>query len=185
MKKHSVLIFNGNDVETIEALHDLLTDNHGYTREHKTLVNARSLLRKMYDSLYPEKSRSTIDVKAIIFEATVAVVREYYASYVPTKTLTSSSPEEYKPDFQVEDIMKKLRFRPYVVCRQIICYLLRKHTHWSNKAIGIEMGGYDHSTVIHSCRTVEGLMDVDIEFNEMVKKVEERVDFYINQQIVS
>lgn len=38
------------DIATIEALHDLLLDNHGYTLDHITLTNARKLTTKMYEA---------------------------------------------------------------------------------------------------------------------------------------
>jgi regulator of sirC expression with transglutaminase-like and TPR domain len=38
------------DIATIEALHDLLLDKHGYTLDHITLTNARKLTAKMYEA---------------------------------------------------------------------------------------------------------------------------------------
>jgi hypothetical protein len=40
-----------SDIATIEALHDLLIDKHGYSIDHKTLKNARLLTEKMYKAL--------------------------------------------------------------------------------------------------------------------------------------
>ena len=38
------------DIATIEALHDLLFDKHGYELNHTTLCNARKLTHKMYEA---------------------------------------------------------------------------------------------------------------------------------------
>lgn len=38
------------DIATIEALHDLLLDQHGYKLDHITLTNARKLTAKMYEA---------------------------------------------------------------------------------------------------------------------------------------
>jgi chromosomal replication initiation ATPase DnaA len=49
----------------------------------------------------------------------------------------------------------KSRKREIVEARQIYCYLMRKHTDLSLKAIGATIGGRDHSTVIHSLDALE------------------------------
>ena len=41
-----------SDIATIEALHDLLLDAHGYSLELITLKRARELTDKMYKALY-------------------------------------------------------------------------------------------------------------------------------------
>lgn len=40
-----------SDIATIEALHDLLLDKHGYKLDFLTLKNARELTKKMYKAL--------------------------------------------------------------------------------------------------------------------------------------
>ena len=40
------------DIATIEALHDLLLDAHGYSLDFRTLKKARELTAKMYKALY-------------------------------------------------------------------------------------------------------------------------------------
>jgi hypothetical protein len=40
----------GSDIATIEALHDLLLDAHGYSLDFITLKRARELTKKMYDA---------------------------------------------------------------------------------------------------------------------------------------
>ena len=39
-----------SDIATIEALHDLLLDAHGYSLDFITLKRARKLTKKMYDA---------------------------------------------------------------------------------------------------------------------------------------
>ncbi len=39
-----------SDIATIEALHDLLLDAHGYSLDFITLKKARELTKKMYDA---------------------------------------------------------------------------------------------------------------------------------------
>jgi len=41
-----------SDIATIEVLHDLLLDAHGYSLDFITLKKARELTAKMYKALY-------------------------------------------------------------------------------------------------------------------------------------
>ena len=41
-----------SDIATIEALHDLLLDAHGYSLDFVTLKRARELTAKMYKAIY-------------------------------------------------------------------------------------------------------------------------------------
>ena len=48
-------------------------------------------------------------------------------------------------------------------------FLTRKLTNLSLKHIGKELGGRDHSTVIHSCNLVESKMKEDPAFNRQIE----------------
>ena len=54
MRSASVDIID-SDIATIEALHDLLLDAHGYQLDFITLKRARELTAKMYAALYPKQ----------------------------------------------------------------------------------------------------------------------------------
>jgi chromosomal replication initiator protein len=54
-------------------------------------------------------------------------------------------------------------------------YLAKKFTKSSLKNIGEHFGGFDHTTVIHSCQTVEDLMDTDNEYKEKVDELQQKV----------
>jgi len=55
-----------------------------------------------------------------------------------------------------DDILRaKTRKKEVVLPRQIAMYLSKKLTNHSLKSIGLHFGGRDHSTVIHSCQTIE------------------------------
>jgi len=76
----------------------------------------------------------------------------------------------------VEKLHSKTRLREVVMARQLSMYLAKNYTNSSLKAIGDSFGGRDHSTVIHSLKTVQDIMDTDILFkdkvNALVKKVQ-------------
>ena len=78
-------------------------------------------------------------------------------------------------DMPVEKLHSKTRLREVVMARQLSMYLAKTYTNSSLKVIGDSFGGRDHSTVIHSLKAIQDLMDTDIMFkdkvNVLVKKV--------------
>ena len=77
---------------------------------------------------------------------------------------------------QPERLHLKVRFREIVMYRQITMYLAKKQTKHSFKYIGRYFGGFDHTTVMHACQTVQNLMDSDPEYKR-------DVDFIIQKLI--
>ena len=49
-------------------------------------------------------------------------------------------------------------------------FLTRKLTNLSLKHIGKELGGRDHSTVIHSCSLIESKIKKDPAFNKQIER---------------
>ncbi|MDR2293322.1 MAG: chromosomal replication initiator protein DnaA [Prevotellaceae bacterium] len=75
------------------------------------------------------------------------------------------------------DVMySKVRKREIVQARQIAMYFARKMTKQSLALIGSEIGGKDHATVLHSCRTVEDLYDTDKSYRQHIIEIEKRIN---------
>jgi len=53
-----------------------------------------------------------------------------------------------------DDITARKRDKQTILARQIAMYLLRQETNCSFAQIGQELGGRDHSTVIHACERI-------------------------------
>ena len=49
-EKKAMVEITDFDIATIEALHDLLLDEAGFDLNHKTLIYARQLTKKMYEA---------------------------------------------------------------------------------------------------------------------------------------
>jgi chromosomal replication initiator protein len=64
------------------------------------------------------------------------------------------------------------RKRELVVPRQVSMYLAQKLTNMPASRIGKLVGGRDHSTVIHSCNTIEQRLKIDKGFSEEVSSIE-------------
>ena len=69
-------------------------------------------------------------------------------------------------------VTSKSRKRDYVQVRQISMYLAQKYTKMPAGRIGQLIGGRDHSTVIHSCNTVERRLKVDKAFSAELSSIE-------------
>lgn len=74
-----------------------------------------------------------------------------------------------------DSLLAKTRKREIVQARQIAMYLAKKFTKSSLKSIGEHFSGKDHTTVIHSCQTVENLMDTDPVYKDKLMDVMQKV----------
>lgn len=76
----------------------------------------------------------------------------------------------------VEDLQSRSRKRQLVQSRQIAMYLCRSLIpNCSLSAIGSEMGGKDHATVLHSCNIVSDLVNVDRMFKKYISDIESSI----------
>ena len=71
-----------------------------------------------------------------------------------------------------QSVFSKSRKRDYVQVRQISMYLAQKHTKLSAARIGQLIGNRDHSTVIHSCNTIEKRLKIDKAFVAELSSIE-------------
>lgn len=71
-----------------------------------------------------------------------------------------------------ETLVLRSRKREVVVARQIAMYLTKKHTSMALAGIGSMLGRYDHATVLHACKTIEGQMQVDKELQKSLGEIE-------------
>ena len=61
-------------------------------------------------------------------------------------------------------IHTKSRKRDVVQARQVAMYLAKNNTELSTAKIGVLIGGKDHATVLHACKTIKELREVDKAF---------------------
>ena len=71
-----------------------------------------------------------------------------------------------------QHVISRSRKRDYVQVRQVSMYLAQKYTKMPASRIGQLIGGRDHSTVIHSCSTIEQRLKVDKAFVEELNSIE-------------
>jgi hypothetical protein len=80
-----------------------------------------------------------------------------------------------------ENVMLNTRKRAIIEARQFCCFYLNKYTKLTSSAIGEEVRNYDHSTVLHSIKTIHNLIDSNTRIREIHQNIDERVkDIIIN-----
>ena len=71
-----------------------------------------------------------------------------------------------------QNVFSRSRKRDYVLTRQVSMYFAQKYTKMPASRIGQLIGNRDHSTVIHSCSTIEQRLKVDKAFAEEIGSIE-------------
>ena len=69
-------------------------------------------------------------------------------------------------------IHTKSRKREVVQARQIAMYLAKNHTDFSTAKSGTLIGGKDHATVLHACKTIKELKEVDKSFRAELDEIQ-------------
>ena len=72
-------------------------------------------------------------------------------------------------------LQSKTRKREIVQARQIAMYFSKTLTKSSLASIGAMIGGKDHATVLHACKTVNNLMDTDKRFKGQIESIEKKL----------
>lgn len=73
-------------------------------------------------------------------------------------------------------IREKTRKKEIVLARQLAMYFSKELTKSSLKTIGLHFGGRDHSTVIHSCTSIEQLRNKDNSMKELIDSIRNKIE---------
>lgn len=74
------------------------------------------------------------------------------------------------------DLMQsKTRKREIVQARQVAMFFSKSLTKSSLATIGSQIGGKDHATVLHACKTVNNLIDTDKRFRVQIDEIEKKL----------
>ncbi len=72
-------------------------------------------------------------------------------------------------------ILSKERKREVVQARQIAMYLSKQHTQAPLASIGLSIGGRNHATVLHACKSVVNMMETDKNIRYLVEDIERAI----------
>lgn len=117
---------------------------------------------------------STIMGSEIDLNLAIEALKDYINKGIGEKNNIVKIQKTVAEHFQIsiDDIKSKKRSSNISFPRQIAMYLCRKLTDESFPKIGIEFGGKDHSTVIHSCEKIEK----EIKHNQNLAKTIEKIE---------
>jgi chromosomal replication initiator protein len=75
----------------------------------------------------------------------------------------------------IEQIQSKTRKREIVQARQVAMFFSKNLTKASLATIGTQIGGKDHATVLHACKTVNNLIETDKRFRIQIDEIEKKL----------
>lgn len=71
-----------------------------------------------------------------------------------------------------DDILRKCRKERLVHVRQVISFLIRRHTSVTLKGVADILGYKDHTTIVNSCRQIENAIDSNPRIRDDIKTIE-------------
>ena len=78
-------------------------------------------------------------------------------------------------DISIKDITGQSRKKELVKPRQIIMYIMREEINTSFPTIGQELGGRDHTTIIHDYNKIKGLLMDNNDLEGEIKSIKDKL----------
>lgn len=139
--------------------------------------NLGSDIRQLEGAVTRLVAYSTIMGSEIDLNLAIEALKDYINKGVSEKNNVNKIQKVVAEYFQisVEDLKSKKRNSNISFPRQIAMYLCRKFTDESFPKIGIEFGGKDHSTVMHSCEKIEKEIKINKDLADTIDKLEKDI----------
>ncbi len=133
-------------------------------------------IRELEGALISLMANATLTNKNI----TLPLVQELIESIVSVPTNDISIPKIKSAvcnyfGISSDMLLSSTRKREVVQARQIAMYLSRNLTNCSLDAIGVQIGGKNHATVLYACNTVCDLKDTDRSFRQYIVDIEKQL----------
>jgi chromosomal replication initiator protein len=132
-----------SNVRDLEGCLTKLTAYADLVHKDLTVDIARNLLKEIFNN----KRHSAITVDSII-----RMVADFYK-------------------LSLSDLKGKKRSRNIALARQVAMFVIREVTEYSTTEIGVEFGGRDHTTVMHSCQKIEQITKFDPSFDASIQRL--------------
>jgi len=168
------------DFETRVAILKKKVYNDGIHLEDDILEYIASQItnnvRELEGALVSLLAQSTLNKR----EITIELVREMIDKLVKntTRELSIDYIQKVVSDYfsiPVDLMHSKTRKREIVQARQIAMYFSKILTKSSLATIGSQIGGKDHATVLHACKTVNNLSETDKRFRVFIEDIEKKL----------
>lgn len=139
-------------------------------------ANITNNVRELESALISLYAQSTLNRKEITLDLARLMVDKLVSN--TKKEITIDYIQKVVCDYYkipIETAQSKTRKREIVQARQVSMYFSKSLTKASLASIGAYIGGKDHATVLHACKTVNNLMDTDKVFKNQIKEIEKRL----------
>ncbi len=168
------------DFETRMAILKKKTYNDGIELPEEVLeyisTHISDNIRELEGALISLLAQSTLNKKEITLDLTKEMIDK----------LIKSTKREISIDYiqkvvcnyyniGLEMLQSKTRKREIVQARQVAMFFSKSMTKSSLATIGSQIGGKDHATVLHACKTVNNLIETDKRFRLQVDEIEKKL----------
>lgn len=168
------------DFETRMAILKKKTYNDGIELPEEVLeyisTHISDNIRELEGALISLLAQSTLNKKEITLDLTKEMIDK----------LIKSTKREISIDYiqkvvcnyyniGLEQLQSKTRKREIVQARQVAMFFSKTLTKSSLATIGSQIGGKDHATVLHACKTVNNLIETDKRFRLQVDEIEKKL----------
>ena len=140
------------------------TPNTMETLKKHLFLNKKISLLAAVDLLAPSYYEEKEDPDFYNFDAIITEELDITLKYI-VETISD------KLKITIEQFLQKTRKREIVQSRQLCMFMGRLYTKLSTAVIGEQIGGKNHSTVLHATKTVIDLYDTDKKFHKLVDEL--------------
>ncbi len=148
--------------EVVEYIATHITDNVRELEGALISLLAQSTLNKKEITLHLAKEMIDKLIKNTKREVSIDYIQKVVCNYF---------------DVPMDSLQSKTRKREIVQARQVAMYFSKSLTKSSLATIGSQIGGKDHATVLHACKTVNNLVETDKQFKTQIEEIEKKLKF--------
>jgi chromosomal replication initiator protein len=169
------------ELETRIAILNRKAEDDGIDLSHEVIEfiahNVKSNIRELEGALIRLLAHATLHKREIDLPMAREVLRDLIKETRINLTIEEIQRVTCEYFCIPEDLVRaKTRKREIVQARQVAMYFSKQMTQHSLKTIGLHFGGRDHSTVIHSCQSVENQIETDPTFSEMLDEIRHKIE---------
>ncbi len=168
------------DFETRMAILKKKTYNDGIDLPEEVLeyiaTHISDNIRELEGALISLLAQSTLNKKEITLELTKEMIDKLIKS--TKREISIDYIQKVVCNFYnigLEQLQSKTRKREIVQARQVAMFFSKTLTKSSLATIGSQIGGKDHATVLHACKTVNNLIETDKRFRQQVDEIEKKL----------
>lgn len=143
---------------------------------HFLAQNIRANIREIEGALTSLDAHSRLLGRKITLELTKSIMQDIVKienREITVESIIGLTSEMLKIDKSI--LLSSKRTREVAQARQIAMYLCKQHTKAPLSAIGVALGGKNHATVLHACKTIPNLMETDKIIRKQVETIEKRL----------